>query len=43
MSYELNNSLSENLGAFLLEFKDEVIKGLQELLLATNNFSLETI
>ena len=43
MEYELNKSLSENLGLFLLEFKDEVIKGLQELLLANNNLSLETI
>ena len=43
MSYELNKSLSENLGVFLSEFKDEVVKGLQELLLVTNNFSLEII
>ncbi len=28
---ELNQNLAENLGAFLLELKDEVIKGLLDL------------
>lgn len=30
--YELNQNLAENLGKFLLGFRDEVVKGLQEYL-----------
>ncbi len=30
--YELNQNLAENLGLFLLGFRDEVVKGLQEYL-----------
>lgn len=33
---ELNEKMSENLANFLLEFRDEVVKGLQEYLLLNN-------
>lgn len=40
---ELNQNLAENLGMFLLGFRDEVVKGLQEYLSANVAFSCETI
>lgn len=43
MNNELNKALSENLSILLLELREEVIKGLQNLLLSTNNFSAELI
>lgn len=38
---ELNQNLAENLGAFLLGFRDEVVNGLQEYLQLNNNLLLE--
>ncbi len=40
---ELNQNLAENLGKFLLEFRDEVVKGLQEYLTLNSSLSYETI
>ncbi len=40
---EMNQNLVENLGVFLLEFRDEVIKGLQEYLQLNSNLLLEQI
>ncbi len=40
---EKNQNLAENLGAFLLELKDEVIKGLQEFMKLSGSLSFETI
>ena len=39
---EVNQNIAENLGLFLLELKDEVIKGLQEYI-NLNGLSLETV
>ncbi len=39
---EVNQNIAENLGLFLLELKDEVIKGLQEYI-KLNGLSLETV
>ncbi len=40
---ELNQNLAENIENFLLGFRDEVVKGLQEYLQLNANFSLERI
>jgi len=40
---ELNKNLAENLGTFLFDFKDEVVKGLEEYLRLNSNLSLERI
>lgn len=40
---EVNQNLAENLGAFLLGFRDEVVRGLEEYLLSNTNLSYETI
>ena len=39
---ELNQNLAENLGMFLLELRDEVVKGLQEYV-QMNGLSFETV
>lgn len=38
---ELNQNLAENLGNFLLGFRDDVVKGIQEYLTTENKLSLE--
>lgn len=40
---ELNQNLAENLGTFLLGFRDDVVKGLEEYLLLNTNLSYETL
>ena len=40
---ELNQNLAENLGAFLMGFRDEVIKGLEDYLLLKANLLPETV
>ena len=40
---EVNQSLAENLGTFLLGFRDDVVRGLEEYLLSNTNLSYETI
>ena len=41
---ELNQNLAENLGTFLMEFRDEVIKGLEDyLILKTTSLIPETV
>ena len=40
---ELNQNLAENLGTFLLGFRDDVVRGLEEYLNANSNLSYETI
>ena len=41
---ELNQNLAENLGTFLMGFRDEVIKGLEDyLILKTTNLIPETV
>lgn len=40
---ELNQNLAENLGAFLMGFRDEVIKGMQEYMQLNSALSLETV
>lgn len=40
---EVNQNLAENLGTFLLGFRDEVVRGLEEYLLSNTNLSYETI
>lgn len=40
---ELNQNVAENLGAFLMGFRDEVVKGLEDYLLLNTKLSLETI
>lgn len=40
---ELNQNLAENLGAFLMGFRDEVIKGLEDYLLLKTKLLPETI
>ncbi len=37
---EVNQNLSENLGAFLMEFRDEIVNGIQKYL-ETNNRNTE--
>lgn len=40
---ELNQNLVENLGAFLMGFKEDVVRGLNEYLQLNPVLSLETI
>ena len=41
---ELNQNLAENLGTFLMGFRDEVIKGLEDyLILKTTSLIPETV
>ncbi len=40
---ELNQNLAENLGAFLMGFRDEVVKGMQEYIQLNGNLSIETV
>ena len=40
---ELNQNLAENLAVFLMGFRDEVVKGLQEYLFLNKALSPETI
>ena len=40
---ELNQNLAENLGTFLLGFRDDVVRGLEEYLAVNTNLSYETI
>ncbi len=40
---ELNQNLAENLGAFLMGFRDEVVKGMQEYIQMNGNLTLETL
>ena len=40
---ELNQNLAENLGTFLLGFRDEVVRGLEEYLMVSANLSYETL
>ena len=39
---ELNQNLAENLGTFLFELRDEVIKGLQDYI-QMNGLTFETV
>ena len=40
---ELNQNLAENLGNFLLGFRDDVVRGLEEYLIKNSTLSYETI
>lgn len=40
---ELNQNLAENLGTFLMGFRDEVVKGMQEYIQLNSNLPLETV
>ena len=40
---ELNQNLAENLGNFLLGFRDDVVRGLEEYLITNSTLSYETI
>ena len=40
---ELNQNLAEHLGAFLLGFRDEVVKGLQDCLNTQTELSFDTL
>ena len=40
---ELNQNLAESLGTFLMGFRDEVIKGLEDYLLLNSKFIPETV
>ena len=40
---ELNQNLAENIGTFLLELKDEVVKGLQEYVQQSSGLALESL
>ena len=40
---DLKENLAENLGAFLMEFRDDVIRGLEEYLQTNNMLLFEKI
>jgi hypothetical protein len=40
---EVNQNLAENIGNFLLGFRDEVVKGIEEYLIINGNLSVETL
>lgn len=40
---ELNQNLAENLGAFLMGFRDDVVKGMQEYIQLNGSLSTETV
>lgn len=40
---ELNQNLAENLGKFLLGFRDDVVRGIEEYLMVNAKLSYETL
>lgn len=40
---ELNQNLSESLSMFLMDFRDEVVNGIQEYMRSQANMSLESV